>query len=102
MVLTHAFGAGMSYIAAVLLLNVEAPVAFQCFCNLISRHFYFDLIGLDAAKVRIVRSDCKGPSRKCSSFFPCLAHRWISTCEFTKRCCYSTCQMCLLTLRSTR
>ena len=53
----HAFApAGMSFIAATLLLIVmDAPVAFRCFCNMVARHTYFDIVRLDAQHVRRTR-----------------------------------------------
>ena len=42
---------GMSYIAAILLLYMDVHVAFSCFANLLSTHFYFDFFRLDPDKI---------------------------------------------------
>ncbi len=44
---------GMSYIAAVLLLNVEPYVAFQCFANLLQHNIYFDFFRLERDRIDV-------------------------------------------------
>lgn len=54
----------MSFIAATLLLIVmDAPIAFRCFCNMVARHTYFDIVRLDAKHVRGCTRRC--PAHTC-------------------------------------
>lgn len=43
---------GMSYIAAVLLLQMDEPDAFQCLCNIVQNPAYFDIASLKSDHVR--------------------------------------------------
>ena len=42
----------MSYIAAVLLLQMDEPDAFQCLCNIVQNPAYFDIAYFDIASLK--------------------------------------------------
>ena len=44
---------GMSYLAAMLLLNVDKYCAFQCFANILHNHFYLDVHHFSRSKVKL-------------------------------------------------
>ena len=54
---------GMSYIACMLLLNLDVRAAFQCFANLVNASVHYDFFSLEGARMdrHVAAYDCPFP-----------------------------------------